>query len=330
MKVFGTRGRPRGTGGSAHTRRDLTAGGAAALLLAAAVSGCTSASGGHPAAAGSPLAAVSPLPVTTAAAPSRPSDIVLPIAPYLFTDAQTSRLVAAHAELIAACMKRYGFAYQVATASAPHGQLPANESRYGVMTPEQARYGYHFMAVEMKLQQAGAVPAVHPPKVTPAMAAVLSGTAAGPVNGRSVPSGGCNAEATAELGGKDGRYGNPDIAETIQADSFTRSQADARVRKAFAAWSSCMRTRGYHYKDPDAADNDPRWAASAQPSGAEIATAQADVACKRRSDVVGVWSSVESGYQGAAIKADAESLRHAQVTMQQELRIAATVLRPSR
>jgi hypothetical protein len=273
---------------------------------------------------------VSPLPVTATPTPSRPSDIVLPIAPYLFSDAQSSQLVAAHTVLVAACMKRYGFTYRVATASAPHGELPANESRYGVMTPQQARYGYHFMAVEMQRQQAGAAPAQKPPKVTPAMAAVLSGRTGGPVGGRKVPSGGCNAQATAELGGKNGRYGDPDIAESIQADSFARSQSDGRVLKAFAAWAACMRAGGYDYRDPNAATNDPRWAAAARPSGAEVATAQADVVCKRRTDLVGVWSSVESGYQGAAIRANADALRQARSTMRRELATAATLLGPSR
>ncbi|HEY3483105.1 MAG TPA: hypothetical protein VGL02_29870, partial [Streptomyces sp.] len=143
---------------------------------------------------------------------------------------------------------------------------------------------------------------------------------------RNVPSGGCNGEATAALGGKDGRYGNPDIAESIQADSFTRSQSDARVLKAFAAWSACMRTSGYVYKDPNAATDDPRWAASADPTAAEIATARADVACKRRTDLVGVWSSVESAYQGAAIHLNATALQQARTTMQHELRAAATLL----
>jgi hypothetical protein len=308
-------------------RRDISALAVAAVLLAAAVTGCTSAADGRPGAV-RPKPAAAPLPVTATPTPSRPSDIVLPIGRYLFTDAQTSELVAAHSELVAACMKRYGFGYRVPTAS-PHGQLPPNESRYGVMTPEQARYGYHFMAVEIARQQAGAAPAQKPPAVTPAMAAVLSGRSGGSVNGRRVPSGGCNAEATTRLGGKNGRYGDPDIAESIQADSFTRSQSDARVLKVFAAWSSCMRTRGYDYQDPNAAVDDPRWSASREPTRAEVATAQADVACKRRTNLVGVWSSVESAYQGAAIEANAEALSAAKATMQQELRTAAALLGPA-
>ncbi|MFC1421026.1 hypothetical protein [Streptacidiphilus cavernicola] len=307
-------------------RRDRAATAVAALLLTTAVAGCASAADGGRPAAVTPRAAAAPLPVTTTATPSGPSELVLPVAPYLFSDAQSSQLVAAHSELVAACMKRYGFGYRVSTASAAHAALPANESRYGVMTPEQAQYGYHFMAVEMERQQQGAAPSQSPPKVTPAMAAVLTGVPGGQVNGRSVPSGGCNGQATTELGGKDGRYGDPDIAESIQADSFARSQSDARVLKAFAAWSACMRADGYHYPNPDAATNDPRWSASAAPSAAEIATARADVGCKQRTNLVGVWFSVESAYQGAAIKANAEALRQAQATMRQELRTAATLL----
>ncbi len=311
-------------------RRDCAVPAVVAVFLAAAVTGCTSAAGGRPAAAGNPEPAVTPLPLTATATPSRPSDLVLPIAPYLFTDAQSSQLAAAHTELVSACMKRYGFAYSVSTASAPSVRLPANESRYGVMTPDQARYGYHFMAEEMKRLQPAAAPAHDAPKVTPAMASVLTGTAGGPVNGRSVPSGGCNAEATAKLGGRNGRYGDPDIAESIQADSFTRSQSDVRVLKTFAAWSACMRAGGYHYKDPNAATNDPRWSSSAEPTAAEIATARADVACKRRTDLVGVWFSVESAYQAAAIELNAGSLRQARSTMRRELRIAAALIGSSR
>ena len=61
-------------------------------------------------------------------------------------------------------------------------------------------------------------------------------------------------------------------------------------------------------------------------SAAEIATARADVACKRRTDLVGIWFSVESAYQGAAIRLNAAALGQAKATMQQELRTAATLL----
>lgn len=311
-------------------RRDGAATALAALVLAAAAAGCSHPAADRTAAAGSPAPpmtpAVSPLPVTSTAAPSRPSDIVLPIAQYLFSDAQSAQLVAAHTELVARCMKRYGFAYGDTTAAGtPAAQLPANESRYGVMTDEQARYGYHFMAVEMKRLQAAA-PAHDRPELTPAMTAVLTGRPGGPVDGRSVPSGGCNGEATARLGGKNGRYGNPDIAESIQSASFTRSLRDPRVQQVFAAWSACMRTAGYHYPDPNAAIDDPRWGRSAAPTSAEISTAQTDVGCKQRTGLVGVWSSVESAYQRAAIKLNADALRQAHTTMQQELRTAAALL----
>ncbi|QMU69593.1 hypothetical protein [Streptacidiphilus sp. P02-A3a] len=308
------------------TRRGYAAAAAVALTLTPVVTGCTGSAAVHPAGAGTPRSAVTPMPVIATATPSRPSDIVLPITPYLFTDAQSSQLVAAHVKLASACMRRYGFGYSVPAAPVAPEQLPVNESRYGVMTPDQARYGYHFMAVEMKRLRAGAAPIQDPPKVTPAMAAVLWGSSSGPVDGRSVPSGGCNGEATTELGGRNGRYGDPDIAESIQADSYDRSQSDPRVLKAFAAWSACMRADGYDYPSPNAATNDPRWSASAEPSAAEIATARADVACKRRTNLVGVWASVESAYQDAAIELNADSLRQARATMQRELRTAATLL----
>ncbi|MFJ1679804.1 hypothetical protein ACIODT_33505 [Streptomyces sp. NPDC088251] len=67
-------------------------------------------------------------------------------------------------------------------------------------------------------------------------------------------------------------------------------------------WSTCMRTAGFSYRDPDAAVDDPRWdLRSAAPSRAEIAVAAAGISCKLRTNLLGVNFAVEAEYENAAI-----------------------------
>jgi hypothetical protein len=63
-----------------------------------------------------------------------------------------------------------------------------------------------------------------------------------------------------------------------------------------------MRDRGYSYASPIAANDDERWE-SDTPSGLELATATADVACKQSTNLVSIWSGVEASAQRAAIAA---------------------------
>ncbi|MBP2056739.1 hypothetical protein J2Z21_009758 [Streptomyces griseochromogenes] len=94
---------------------------------------------------------------------------------------------------------------------------------------------------------------------------------------------------------------------TIKGNSFDDSLADSRVKAVFSRWSACMKAHGYHLADPLKAADLPSMSAP-EPTSAEIAQAETDVACKGKVNVVGVWFAVESAYQKSEIKENREKM----------------------
>jgi hypothetical protein len=103
------------------------------------------------------------------------------------------------------------------------------------------------------------------------------------------------------------------FAESLAIQTYTQSLSDPRVLGVFAAWSLCMKAKGYNYATPMKAEEGipengsqsgaGQWATPA-PTPEEIQTAVADVACKQQANVVALWSSVLAAYQNTAISKD--------------------------
>ncbi|HZN19305.1 MAG TPA: hypothetical protein VFB84_14180 [Micromonosporaceae bacterium] len=270
------------------------AGAAVAALLALA--GCSSAGAAEP--AEPPIGEV---PTLLASVGLR-----LPVEDYLPTAEQGDRLGAARLALIRRCMARFGIDYPVKPVPASgHGPRSLTDRRYGITDIALARTaGYGLGPRDPKL-------ATRPerPKIGPDGQTVLSGRGRSVVNGLPVPDGGCIAEADRALdqavpAGTDVRIGNQ-----LQLRTFEVSKRDSRVQAAFAAWSECMRGSGYRYGDPLTVMADPAFtgedpAQRGGPSPAELAVAAADIDCKARTNLVGIWFTVESAYQRREIDAD--------------------------
>ncbi|TLP53536.1 hypothetical protein [Microbispora triticiradicis] len=115
-------------------------------------------------------------------------------------------------------------------------------------------------------------------------------------HGRTVPPGGCMAEADAVLNRGARGVAPADIRKRFDDDEVPRfadsasdaASRDPRIAAAERAWSECMESRGFHYSDTGQAGGDPRWATTAKddqivkPRGtqAEIDTAVADAQCR--------------------------------------------------
>jgi hypothetical protein len=113
----------------------------------------------------------------------------------------------------------------------------------------------------------------------------------------------------------------PDIAQ--QATLWT--QTDPRVLAVNAAWSRCMRQRGYHYASPQQ-PADHNWPAT--PTAAETATAVADVTCKQHVNLTNTWLTVEAAYQTALIGQNLSTLANLQASFQSALeRVEALLAR---
>lgn len=94
---------------------------------------------------------------------------------------------------------------------------------------------------------------------------------------------------------------DPTIVAQLAGDSLVQSMKDDKVIKAIAAWSSCMDGKGHKgladpYKAMDqGVTND------GKPSQESIALAVDDIDCKKQTDLVKIWSGVESAIQDKQI-----------------------------
>ena len=86
-----------------------------------------------------------------------------------------------------------------------------------------------------------------------------------------------------------------------------------------------MKATGFHYAMPWDAGNDPRFTGQ-HSSPTEIAVATADVACKRKTNVVGVWYAVDAALQKALIERHRAALDRARRDKDAHLRVAAKTL----
>lgn len=254
------------------------------------------------------------------------ADFALPIDSYTYTNDQNAEIVLAQSILTGTCMRRFGFAYDLAAdqatmqrarqVQAKNFGLYGNERRYGVTDDAAARkYGYHLPAsvdggATPRPSKGG--PAHGLPAMTPQMMTVLTGQRpdggkAAAVGGESVPKGGCRGEASSTLT-KLGTVGQIPLVGRIRADSFTRSVTDPEVTSAFKAWSDCMSAKGYKYDSPRVAGADLDTKGPAV-SPRETAVATADVACKKSTNVVEIWSAFEIAYQNKQIDEHAQELK---------------------
>ncbi|MEV6844241.1 hypothetical protein [Actinoplanes sp. NPDC051411] len=131
-------------------------------------------------------------------------------------------------------------------------------------------------------------------------------------NGKELGRGGCSAEADQILAQgfssdttiPQGQM-DENLPSRLAADTFHQAERDSRVVKAMKEWSDCMQRSGYSYKsiwDP----NNENW--PEPPAATEIATATADVKCKREVNLTGMWFAVEIGYQNRVVAKNSAAL----------------------
>ncbi|MGW2328056.1 hypothetical protein ACWC5C_20060 [Streptomyces sp. NPDC001700] len=106
---------------------------------------------------------------------------------------------------------------------------------------------------------------------------------------------------------------------------------DRRIRQAFATWSDCVADKGIkRYGNPEAAREDKAWDTGRDGDTThtkrEVATAVADIECKRKHNTLGVWWSVMKERQRTDIarhKAAYEAVRRDLDTLRANVRSAA-------
>lgn len=303
-------------------------GGIATVL---AVAGCgSSGSDGSKDSAGSdsvPKVATAPRLAST-------TDKSLPIEAYMYTKDQTDQLNKAVVTLRQDCMRDFGFTYEDQKVQGTFQPKSITQFRYGMTDADDvAVHGYKPAGSEKKVVK----PA--PLKLPPAATTALTGTddanvkpgsaqAKGgqDINGKKVPAGGCIGDANRKLGSVSAQgFGDSPVVVKVNTDSWAKSYNDKRVREVFTKWSACMKQKGYSYADPMKANDDPQWQKTTTATPREQKVASADVSCKHKYNVLGVWYSVDVAYQKQMIEQNAEALDDVKKRIDKQLKLAAGV-----
>ncbi|MEU5823269.1 hypothetical protein [Streptomyces sp. NPDC047803] len=290
-----------------------------AVLCVGTATGCSGSS-----------ASASAGPVRTPPAPAVPFDAknpatwTLPIQGYLPSDNARTQLLQAKKQLVGDCMKEYGFSWSPAPDLPRIGGKTFVDWRYGIHDLELAkRRGYKPDADD----QAAYDKAMHEgageeKERSRAESQMLDGSGPAEVNGVKVPDGGCLGRADRRI---DIEAAQTSTAQQISAQTFVQSKSAGKVVKAFAAWSACMKEKGYTYAAPLDASDDPRFG-SAEVSSEEIATATADILCRDRTNVAKIWYDAETDMQTDAIEDRAEQLEEEADALDGAVKKAADVV----
>jgi len=307
------------------------AGSALALMLALAATAACSASPG-PSGRPASTASTGPVPPVSLGHVANVTDsaaLVFPIDAYLLTNDQTIEFDQATNVLEDRCMAQFGFTYTAPPPNVLPGSVTDTNAprRYGVSDAAQvARLGYH---------PPPSAPVGKKPDLSPDGLMVLTGSAATDASpsaappadfgGRALPSGGCIGQARAQLTTHGGSVNADPVAEQINDESLALSQREPQVLAAMKRWSQCMAQHGYHYTDSYGAGTDPQWNTPA-PSTTEIRTASTDVACKARTNLVGIWYAVETVLQKEMIAANRQHLDQVRQGISAQMSAAGKVL----
>ncbi|MEL3944664.1 MULTISPECIES: hypothetical protein [Streptomyces] len=253
-----------------------------------------------------------------------PATWSLPVEAYLPTDDEDKQLSRAREALVSACMKDFGFDWKAAPDLPELGPKTLTDWRYGIhdlaLTKKR---GYKPDAAEQVAYDAAVQEGAVDEDESPAEATVLNGDVK-KYDGKKVPQGGCSGRADRTLSGGKGSFYS-DFAEDLGNEAFVRSMKEPKVVAVFGQWSACMKKHGYSYKAPLDASDDPRFSAP-EVTPEEIATATADIGCRKRYHVAKTWYETEVRLQNKAIEKNEERLSDAKDRLDIAVKRAAKTL----
>jgi len=186
-----------------------------------------------------------------------------------------------------------------------------DDLRYGIQDPRQAaRHGYQAARAAYESR--------NPQKKWPlsqflALTGEFFGDDPKSVHGHRIPRRGCLGEADRAIYGSNPQDRRNPVLE-LKSKSLQQGMKDPVWKKADKAWSSCMRTAGYHYATPRDAqigedrqreELEARLSAPPQdpdaPSALEKQTATADARCKQHTGYVRTVHAVDVRIQNQLI-----------------------------
>ncbi|MFJ2111398.1 hypothetical protein ACIOEX_05690 [Streptomyces sp. NPDC087850] len=117
---------------------------------------------------------------------------------------------------------------------------------------------------------------------------------------------------------------------SLKSSTYDAAQRNPEVVDGFRRWSACMKEHGRLYRSPVEAGDDSRWSARAEgsrPPEGERQTAQDDVMCKEKTNLVAVWFGAEKRLEQKAIEANASYFAKLKAANNQYLRNSREIIR---
>jgi|SRR5580658_8432274 hypothetical protein len=308
------------------------------IALATTVAACASAgsfsAGGHrPADGGAP--AIRAVPTTDYALAAA----TLPLTAYALSQQDLLTIRNAGDILVQRCMQAKGFAYPVTLASSQ--PAPQTSEPYGITSATQAAsYGYTQPgssstgsdgtgsdgtgsgstgpAASSKLPSLTQLQQQHGLAYIQALFGntnVATGTTqANACINANKPLFDHGSQATSDL----------DLVGELTTQSEQLTESDSRVVEVERAWARCMKSKGFDFATPMAAQA-AAWPSA--PDSTEIATTEADVQCKTKTNLPGIWLAVEAAYQRRLISGNESQIAELRIELQAEVERAAALLR---
>ena len=259
--------------------------------------------------------------------------IAMPLDSYEQVASQEQETLTAADDLLTQrCMQAKGFSYPVVAQPGSGAAFQTIEdSGYGVTSLAQAEtYGYAQpgQGTGPGSQPAGPAGLAFPGFIQEmqqhgtAWTSALLGFVPG-ARASAPPGQGCYQVASAELYGPINGNPNPDPLPGLAVQAAQWTQSDSGVLAVERNWSRCMAHRGYSEKTPGQAQQR-NWPTT--PTPIEIATADADVACKVATNLANTWLTVEAAYQQALVTQNLTALSQLQTNFGAMLRRAEDLL----
>ncbi|MET8831724.1 hypothetical protein ABZX40_38315 [Streptomyces sp. NPDC004610] len=227
---------------------------------------------------------------------SQPRGFLLPFDAYEFTALDAHTIESAEDVLIRGCMRELGFDWEVLPLPSVQHADPPNFRRYGLTDADAARYGYHLPPPTSVQERREAVWDARDELPPDELLAAF---------GENRATGGCWGEAHAQLQ-RGLTSGDMSLLAQYSSQAFDEARRAPEVVTTIGAWSACMTLVGFDYADPLLAFSDPAWKESPGPSDRERAVAEADLECKKKTDLVEVWSDTEKRVQRHIIRENPE------------------------
>lgn len=252
------------------------------------------------------------------------ADVKFPLDAYRMSPEQRVTLRRSQDLVVRKCLQRLGLEMEL-----PEREPDTVEGRViGVVDDaEAAKYGYSDPETLEAVRKAEQSRKEQKPLPQDVVAAINGGGPNAPKK-RDVPPGGCIGEARRTLGlalQSADKPGDENFLIGLSRDSTKLAEADSRLKDAWGRWSACMKEAGYDYADPWGPNGEQRFGGE-DASPEEIATARADVACRTKHGVNGIWVAVRSAYQDRLIGDNADALKQHRRLVDEQLRKATEIV----